>query len=262
MIKVCYCADDYAMNHAITHAIIQLMAANRIQATSCMTDSPLWYEHAQYLSEFKSRYDIGLHLNLTHPFDINGNHLSLDTLILKAWTRSLNKNIVQNAIQSQWQAFIDALGFPPAFIDGHQHIHQFPIVRKLLLEFLEKQKFQGWIRNLAQPIFNYRYFLKTKILVSLGANTLNRHSALKKVKQNQYFAGIYDFEFNDYAKLNQFWLQHAKNNLLIMCHPAILSEEPDPIKEARLNEFTYLSSKQFLIDCKQYNINLCPIGAM
>lgn len=80
-------------------------------------------------------------------------------------------------------------------------------------------------------------------------------------KQNQFFAGIYDFQQIDYAHLNQKWLSQAQDNLLIMCHPAQnLIKDTDPITIARLQEYRYLASEQFAIDCQNYQITLSRIG--
>jgi predicted glycoside hydrolase/deacetylase ChbG (UPF0249 family) len=35
--------------------------------------------------------------------------------------------------------FEDAMGRAPAFIDGHRHVHQFPVVRALLVEEIARR---------------------------------------------------------------------------------------------------------------------------
>ena len=36
---------------------------------------------------------------------------------------------------------------PPDFIDGHYHLHQISSVRKILIDVLQKEKFNGWLRT-------------------------------------------------------------------------------------------------------------------
>ena len=53
---------------------------------------------------------------------------------------------------TQWNHFIEATGKTPDFVDGHQHVHQFPVIRDVLVEFLNQQRFDGWVRNLDHPL--------------------------------------------------------------------------------------------------------------
>lgn len=77
---------------------------------------------------------------------------SLPMLIVRAWSASLNRELITQCIEEQWDLFVSVLGKQPDFIDGHQHIHQFPFIRDILLQLLKKKKFTGWIRNLQQSI--------------------------------------------------------------------------------------------------------------
>ncbi|WP_253205290.1 ChbG/HpnK family deacetylase, partial [Acinetobacter baumannii] len=88
MAKVCYCADDFAMNAEISDAIIQLIEQGALQATSCMTQSDLWETAAAKLKPFSDRVDIGLHLNLTHTFASGNLVFPLPMLIVRAWSAS------------------------------------------------------------------------------------------------------------------------------------------------------------------------------
>ena len=40
-------------------------------------------------------------------------------------------------VRAQFEAFADAFGRPPDFVDGHQHVHLFPQVREAVLETRE-----------------------------------------------------------------------------------------------------------------------------
>ncbi|MHA3098365.1 ChbG/HpnK family deacetylase [Acinetobacter brisouii] len=261
MTHVCYCADDFALHPSISTAIIKLIAQQRLHATSCMTQSPDWSQAAQQLKPYAAQADLGLHLNFTHAFDDTTVAFPLNTLMVKAWLRLLDRQQIRNSIAEQWNAFIEALGQAPDFIDGHQHVHQFPVIREVLIEFLKEQNFNGWVRNLRHTLVVSPYQFKTYMLMQLGSATLNHLCMQNNFKQNQFFAGIYDFQQIDYAHLNQKWLSQAQDNLLIMCHPAQnLIKDTDPITIARLQEYRYLASEQFAIDCQNYQITLSRIG--
>ncbi len=263
MKQVCYCADDFAMNSEISFAVLELIQKNLIHATSCMTQSPRWAEDAQKLCALNNTFDIGLHLNFTEKFHENQYTFPLSKLILKAWTHTLDHTKVENCIQEQWNLFVNATGKHPDFIDGHQHIHQFPIIREILFNFLRKQNFKGWLRSLNHPLSAVSYQRKTMILKLLGAKKFNDLCDQFHLNHNKNFAGIYDFQILDYAKLNQEWLSQAETGLLVMCHPAhTQNHSQDPIQNARIQEFNYLNSEQFLADCEKFNVQLKPIGAI
>jgi len=263
MAKVCYCADDFAMNPEISEAIVLLVQKGVLHATSCMTQSAYWPTAAQQLKPFLPHIDVGLHLNFTHLFDPPTSAYPLPQLMLKAWMRRLDPKIIQQSLEQQWNAFISEMGKQPDFIDGHQHIHQFPVIRDVLIEFITQHNFQGWIRNLQHPLVISNYRIKTHLLAMLGASTLAETCKQKNIPQNQYFAGIYDFEDIHYAQLNQQWLMRAQDQLLIMCHPAIRALDPqDPIAAARVREFQYLSSSLFRDDCRLYQISLHSMDAL
>lgn len=265
---ICYCADDYALNEQISTAILKLLESNIIQATSCMTQSPLWSTQAPLLRQLRKHivhsFDLGLHINFTHPF----NHPStfnypLSKLMFKAWTRSLDATRIRQSLEQQWDLFIQEIGTPPDFIDGHQHIHQFPIIRDVLFQFLAEKNFKGWIRNLEHCIPASPYLLKTKLLEHLGAHKTKQLADQYQITSNPYFAGIYDFKTESYAQLNQQWLKGSEQALLIMCHPAVaLPQEFDEIQEARIQEYKYFNSAQFLQDCQNFHVQRQPMSTI
>lgn len=263
MTKVCYCADDFSMSPEISSAILDLIEKHRLHATSCMTQSHLWKSDAQRLMKFLEHIECGLHLNFTHFFDADTPSFSLPKLMFLAWSKQLDAAAIRQNIETQWNHFIEATGKTPDFVDGHQHVHQFPVIRDVLVEFLNQQRFDGWVRNLDHPLSISPYRLKTFMLRHLGAAQLNRSCQTHHIQQNRYFAGIYDFKFSNYAALNQQWLQKAQDGLLVMCHPSLLhSSIQDPIHSARVAEYQYLQSNQFEQDCHKFNIQRSKIGAI
>lgn len=277
MSTVFFCADDYALNAPISQAILTLLKAGRIQATSCMTQAPEWEIHGAKLRELKNtqpQTQVGLHFNLTHPFSDSMFYRPLGNLMLSAWFRLLSEIEIQKTLSYQWQRFIDVMGRAPDFIDGHQHIHQFPIIRDVLLTFLTNKGFSGWIRNLSHTVITPNYFIKSKALSLLGAHTLAEECKELHFRQNASFAGIYDFtNATPYAQLMQYWLDCAKSNktsilndvqhsLLIMCHPSVdTSDITDTIAQARVREYHYFISDQFEQDCADRNITFTQFSA-
>src|SRR6476661_9118413 len=63
--RIVLCADDYGQALEISQGIIQLIQQKRLSATSCMVNTAVWHECAQWLIPFYQGVDIGLHFNLT-----------------------------------------------------------------------------------------------------------------------------------------------------------------------------------------------------
>lgn len=262
MAKVCFCADDYAFNAAVNDGIIALAEKQLLQATSCMTQSPTWQADAERLKPLQQTLDIGLHFNLTHAFSADTFALPLGQLMLKAWTRQLSKQAILNSLTQQWDLFVAVMGRQPDYIDGHQHVHQFPVVRQVLVEFLAAKQFSGWVRDLSHTRPTAGHYLKSKLLGLLGAPALRRLCKQQHFKQNLQFAGIYDFSQSDYAALMQGWLTQAKDGLLLMCHPALAGTHVDVIAAARKHEFDYFMSEQFTKTRQQYQIEPIRMSAI
>jgi hypothetical protein len=55
----------------------------------------------------------------------------------------------------------------------------------------------------------------------------------------------------------QEWLKKSQQGKLIMCHPGRESTNiKDPIRNARLREYNYLMSDDFLNDLKTHNLDI------
>ena len=65
MKNIIICGDDYAQNEAISAGILLLAKTKRINAISCLVNSPNWAETYSELKQIKNSTYIGLHLNLT-----------------------------------------------------------------------------------------------------------------------------------------------------------------------------------------------------
>lgn len=272
-----FCADDYALNAPISQAILHLLKSGRIQATSCMTQAPEWELHGAKLREVKNaqpQTQVGLHFNLTHHFSDDLLCRPLSNLTLSAWFRILPEAQIHQSLAYQWQRYVEVMGRAPDFIDGHQHVHQFPVIRDVLLTFLTNKGFGGWIRNLSHTVITPNFYLKSTMLPYLGAHALANACNELHFRQNAYFAGVYDFTNNiPYSELMLHWLDRAKNNkpaisedvqhsLLIMCHPSVDESDPtDTIAQARVREYNYFKSDQFEEDCANRYIAFTQFAA-
>jgi predicted glycoside hydrolase/deacetylase ChbG (UPF0249 family) len=260
--NILLCADDFGLSEEISQGIIQLVQSQRISAASCMANSPCFAEQSKYLSNLHEHATFGLHFNLTEGAFLSSSTLpcySLQSLLFKAHARMLDAQIIAKELRAQFECYVDLVGKLPSFIDGHQHVHQFPQIREVLLQFyLEKLKGSGvYIRSTFPAVNLANYSLKTKVLAFTGGKHLQ--SKLKKafIPHNQCFAGIYDFsEQANYRSLFRQWLAAAPDDTLIMCHPAQDSSGVVDHAATRRNEFAYFTSDDFLKDCEEFQVQL------
>lgn len=260
MKKVTICADDYGQNAFISQAILTLVKKNRLSATSCMTTSLLWSEHAEWLKPVADSIDIGLHFNLTegNPLSeaLKKQHgfLPLSKLICKAYCHTLNDSAIEAELNAQLDAFRLAMGRLPDFLDGHQHIHQLPVIRNVLLKVYEERLRQTncYLRCVYDAKwYVHRQSMKKWMIQFLGAHTFKKQVIKHQIPHNSSFSGIYSFDYSThYSHIFPRFLTESCDKGLIMCHPGLLySSKTDVIAKARYDEFSYLESDAFVLDC-------------
>jgi len=243
------CADDYAEHPAIDEAIIQLLNSRRLSAVSALTESPAWPQQARPLKQAAADVaDIGLHLNLTHRFAGSAmaemTPRSLAATIARAYTDALDRGALRATIARQLDRFEDGFGAPPDYVDGHQHVHQLPVVRRLLLDELTRRypRARLWLRITRPPPGEHA--LKARIVYLLGGAALVRAAKRADVGVNAAFAGVYAFDLDGQAwtQALRAWVAQLPNGGLVVCHPARALVPGDAIAAARLREFKALQS--------------------
>jgi chitin disaccharide deacetylase len=234
------CADDYGLSPGVSRGIRELIATGRLSATSCMTLFPEWPNAAADLKPLDGRADVGLHLTLTdHPplgpmpdLAPGGRLPPLGALMKRALARRLDAAEVAGEVERQLAAFETAMGRPPDFIDGHQHVHQLPVIRDAVLAALARRpgayvrlcRESPWAivrRGVAVP--------KTLVIAALGW-PLAAAAHRAGTPANTSFRGVYGFSADKpfLARLARF-LAPARGGALVMVHPG----HPDDVLRAR-----------------------------
>jgi len=270
MKRIVLCADDYGQAEAISQGIITLIQNGRLSATSCMVNSPLWPAHAKRLLPFQPHIDLGLHFNLTEGKALSArfveaygeNLFSLSSLMGRSFLRKPDIAAIEAECEAQLERFIEALGCPPNFIDGHQHVHQLPVVRTALVNVYEKhlRPYKTYVRLVGEKpkLGDLMSDLKKVVIYASGTKALKRLLEQNQIPHNNSFAGIYSFsKAYQYKTLFPRFLEKVDDKGIIMCHPGLPSSESgDAIAEARYKEYQYLSGNQFLIDCHRKGVTL------
>jgi hypothetical protein len=263
MREVVLCADDYAVNAPSSQGIVALVTMGRLSATSVMACSPRWAQDAPALRALRGHLDVGLHLDWTSSFAQNaGFGAGLSTVMRRAALRRFDVQALGDEIERQLDAFELHWHASPDHVDGHQHVHQFLGLRDALTEVLMRRygsaERRPWLRisNVAQAGF------KARVISTMGSKTLQAWADDHQWPTVSPLSGAYAFDGSvaDYAKRMQGWLadlpQASDKPAIIMCHPGVAAQTDDDIGPARIREFAYLASQDFVEDLRDAGVRL------
>lgn len=251
------CADDYALSPEVNKGILTLVQSGRVHAVSCLTESTIWPEAAKQLQDTPHEVQIGLHFNLTLPFGQSERLVSC--LLADSISGRIDHNWARQRLDKQWEKFLRYFGRMPDFIDGHQHVHAFPGIRNVMIQYLRSWRWKGWVRSLASPTPFPADGLKRKVL-SFATRPLPELLEFAGLPCNRHFAG-----FRPYRARHCFrstfgqWLKHSPDGTLIMCHPASSGGlSKDAIRLCREQELSYLTTNEWSDDCHKMDVGFGP----
>ena len=159
--KIILCADDFAISHSTSRVINQLARSRSINAISCMAASPYWPTDAKLLDGIEKitcgdlgPVQVGLHLVLATErplghltcLDESGNLPGPDRLLAMVIAGKIERPEFEDEIERQFIAFKSVRGRAPDFVDAHQHVHVYPVLRKLVIAATKRLAPDAWIR--------------------------------------------------------------------------------------------------------------------
>ena len=182
---------------------------------------------------------------------------------------------IEAEIRRQIEAFADAAGRLPDYIDGHQHVHVLPGVRRALFHALDHVWPKGgvgprpWLRDpadtpgriIARGIAAQKAL--TVAALSLGFRQLaHRHG----FTTNHGFAGFSAFDpARDYREDFSTYIAVPGHAHLVMCHPGFIDDElrdVDSVLETRPLELEFLLSSHFTDQCAEARMEMVRLGTL
>jgi predicted glycoside hydrolase/deacetylase ChbG (UPF0249 family) len=253
---LCLCADDFGLNEGVNQAVARLVALGRLHATGALVGAPAWPLGRGWLRRAREgALDVGLHLDFTeHPLTTAPQ--ALRALILRCHLGRVDRVAVRTEIRAQLDTFEDGMGRGPDFVDGHQHVHQLPTIRDLLVEELARRYPPGgahhlWVRQTrpsqeALAVASTPDAFKARTIGALGASALAAAVHRQGWRQNRSLLGVYGFTGGQprYQQRLDGWLLAARTGDLLMCHPGHAGGR-DAIAPAREAEFQLLGGHAF-----------------
>jgi predicted glycoside hydrolase/deacetylase ChbG (UPF0249 family) len=260
--KIWLCADDYGISPSVNAGIRELIAIDRLNATSVMVAAPyLGAEEIASLERLNAgekRAALGLHVTLTGPFKPltagfaplrDGAFLPLAEMLRAAVARRLKPALLEAEIAAQLKAFTRAFCRAPDFVDGHQHVHLFPQVRDAFLKLVIEMAPNAWVRQCGRVPSLRRLHDRKALMLDILSVRFRRKAARLGLACNPAFAGTYGFSAKaDFAKIFPRFLAGLPDGGLIMCHPGFVDAELkqlDSLTTLREREFAYFNSVEF-----------------
>ncbi len=84
--------------------------------------------------------------------DPQGQFHSLGRFLTRLFLGRIRYHEVLAELTAQWQRFLALVGRPPLNVNGHKHVHVFPVVRGALMELLARQASVPYLRRLREPL--------------------------------------------------------------------------------------------------------------
>ncbi len=214
-----------------------------------MATSAFWPEEGAALRALAAPLETGLHLTFTGI-----GRPTLGVLAMHAFTGQLDEAGIAAEIDRQLDAFERVWGNPPDFIDGHQHVHQFPTIRSAVLALWDRRldRTRTWLRVTDSRIGAiFRIGAAPAKALAIAALGRSMHRAARKagIRTNDSFAGVYDFSACiPYPALFTRMAAEAHGHTVVMCHPGEIDNAlraADPLVDMRAVECAYFEGPDY-----------------
>ena len=161
------CADDYGWSDDANRAIVELVAARRVSAVSCMAGLPHCApDNLKPLLEHADHIDVGLHFTVTARFldgdrferSVPARLVNFFSALKSCVLRKITPAQAREEIAAQYQRFAERTGRLPDFIDGHLHVQQLPVLADAMIQFVENIPVgnRPYVRNSYMPFAKIR----------------------------------------------------------------------------------------------------------
>lgn len=258
--RLCLCVDDLGLDRSVAASVAELADLGRVNAVSCLVGGPAWAAAAPLARQLANDVDVGLHLDLTEC-PLTGSRRSLPALLATAFAGALHGPSIRAEIRAQLDAFEAGVGRPPRFVDGHQHVHQFPTIREQLVGEIADRYGRSlpWLRSTRR---HRAAGAKAWVLQALGDAALRRLARAHGIRHNAHLLGVYGFKGEEahHGRRLAAWLGAAGTGDVLMCHPARGESPSLDHARARQVEHRWLVSAAFGELLGAHRVTLQPLS--
>ena len=238
------CADDGGWHAPTDKVLIALASQGRLSAVSLLVDGPniqAWRD----ITNSEPGLNLGLHFALTWTPERGSSDLA--ALIRQSLLGRLNINEINDRLNHQLDRFEETLGRPPAFLDGHQHVHTLPGIRDAVLRTLAERYPTDKRPAIRSTVPLQWRGTKAAVIAALGGLGMKKRLRQQGWASNPDFAGVYNFAKPHSFRLHiQSWISQLADGGLLMVHPG--SSALPEHGHARQAEALYLAGNQWQDD--------------
>ncbi len=139
-------ADDFGETQEITRGIVLGMESGMVSSTSIMANMPGTDDALGIASHWEGDQSFGVHLNFCEGTALSGastltsadgSFLPKRKLFLRAVTGRLRDEDVEREVRAQLDR-VGSAGVKISHIDSHKHLHQLPVIRRVVARLLPK----------------------------------------------------------------------------------------------------------------------------
>jgi predicted glycoside hydrolase/deacetylase ChbG (UPF0249 family) len=278
-------ADDLGIGPATSRGILELAGEGLLSGAVLLVNSP-YTEEA--VADWKRRgrpVRLGWHACLTLDRPVlparrvpslvgpDGRFHPLGTFLARLARGRIERGEVAAELAAQYGRFCDLAGRPPAFVNGHQHVHVFPGVGAALRRTLARQSPRPFVRRVVEPVGQWLGVpgarLKRAFLAALGARAAARQAG-EGFPGADALAGVTDPPCTEAADYFTRWLAGAVGDVVeLMVHPGHLDEtligrdctRDDGRLQRRVNELRLLRQPAFREACEAAGFVIVPPGS-
>lgn len=274
-------ADDFGIGPETSRGILDLAERGVVTGTVLLVNSPYAEQAVRAWREAGSELEIGWHpcLTLDSPVlppgrvpslvDPQGRFRKLPAFLGGLLMGRVQQEDLRAELQAQYQRFLDLVGQPPGFMNGHHHVHIFPPVKDTLRDLLQEKGPLPYLRRVSE---SWRSLAKTPggRIKRLFLNSWERRGARRQNEAgfpgNDGFAGVAGFDLlKDPDSLANRLRNMPGQVVEWCCHPG----HPDPTLNQRdgwahrFRELQMLRLGHFQEACRRANFKLVsPSQAM
>jgi predicted glycoside hydrolase/deacetylase ChbG (UPF0249 family) len=277
-------ADDFGIGPQTSQAILDLAAEGKITGTVLIVNSPYAADAVNCWKRSGISLEVGWHPNLTLDRPISapdkvpslvqedGTFHQLGAFMKRLMLGRIRWADAELELHAQYKRFIELLGYPPGFLNGHQHIHVFSPIAEALGGILERQTPRPYVRRVREPWSMFLRVpgarLKRILLYAAARRTVGIYDSLG-CPGNDCLAGITDPPCVKDPRYLTRWLTKVPGQVVeLACHPGYWDETldgrdceaGDGKAQRRVDELELMNQPDFTDACRQANFQLLSIA--
>lgn len=266
-------ADDYGIGLATSIGILELAAQGRVNCAVLLTTSPYAEESVERWRRAGRPMELGWHpcLTLDRPVSEpalvrslikeDGRFHGLKDFTARLISGKIRRDDVVRELEAQYERFILWTGRPPDIVNGHHHIHTFPIIGQVLADLLSRFRSRPFVRRVREPLGSLTRLpgarIKRAVLSILGESGSWRFDRLG-FPGNDWLAGLADDRSAEDPNFFPDRLAVIPGRIVeLMCHPGLYDaslegrdgSSADGGLKRREREYRFLVADSFLNAC-------------